>query len=306
MNWLEILVKTNPKNEDQVTDILYTLGANGLTIEDKRDVDALKRDTTNWDFIEEDIIRNGYDGVILKAYFSEEEDLEEILKLAMEKIENENLGEIITKDIDESDWADNWKQHYKTSRLGSSIIIKPSWEEYEPLSGDIIIQLDPGMAFGTGTHETTMMCAEALEKHIRQDKTVIDVGCGSGILSIIAAKLGASYTLGTDLDPMCVRVSKENIIINKVEHQVEILLGNLLDMTDKKADIIVANIVAEVIVGLIPTLKNHLKEDGVFICSGIIEDKTSLVEDTLLDNGYEILEIKKMNGWVAIVSKWVK
>ncbi len=303
MNWVEVLVKTKPENEDIVTDILYTIGANGLTIEDKRDIDALKRNSSDWDFIEEDVINTDYDGVILKAYFSQEEDINNILDKVRTRIQDTNLGEIMTKEIDESDWAENWKQHYKTSRLGTSLIIKPSWEDYEPLSGDVIIQLDPGMAFGTGTHETTMMCAEALEKYIKPDTSVFDIGCGSGILSIIAAKLGAKYTMGTDLDPMCIKVSKENAIINKVENKVEFLQGNLLDMTDKKADIIVANIIAEVIVYLIPSLKNHLNEEGIFISSGIIEEKIPLVENSLRDNGFTIIEVNKKNGWAAIVSK---
>lgn len=303
MNWIEVKIKTKSEYEDIISHILYENGANGLSIEDPRDIEALSKREEDWDFIDPDLIQIDGDGIILKAYYSEEEDIEKITERIKSLVEREGLGEIILSEIDESDWSENWKSHYKTTRIGNSIVIKPSWEIFEPETGDIVIQLDPGMAFGTGSHETTAMCTEALEKYVKPGMTVFDVGCGSGILSVVSAKLGAERVLGIDLDPMCVKVSKENFEINDVEGNTEAIQGNLLDMVDEKADIIVANIIAEVVAGLIPQLGKFLTDDGMIIASGIITDKLNLVEEALLQSQYSILDIKILNGWCAVVAK---
>lgn len=303
LNWIEVKIKTKSEYEDIISHILYENGANGLSIEDPRDIEALSKREEDWDFIDPDLIQIDGDGIILKAYYSEEEDIEKITERIKSLVEREGLGEIILSEIDESDWSENWKSHYKTTRIGKSIVIKPSWEIFEPETGDIVIQLDPGMAFGTGFHETTAMCTEALEKYVKPGMTVFDVGCGSGILSVVSAKLGAERVLGIDLDPMCVKVSKENFEINDVEGNTEAIQGNLLDMVDEKADIIVANIIAEVVTGLIPQLGKFLTDDGMIIASGIITDKLNLVEEALLQSQYSILDIKILNGWCAVVAK---
>jgi ribosomal protein L11 methyltransferase len=303
LNWIEVKIKTKSEYEDIISHILYENGANGLSIEDPRDIEALSKREEDWDFIDPDLIQIDGDGIILKAYYSEEEDIEKITERIKSLVEREGLGEIILSEIDESDWSENWKSHYKTTRIGNSIVIKPSWEIFEPETGDIVIQLDPGMAFGTGSHETTAMCTEALEKYVKPGMTVFDVGCGSGILSVVSAKLGAERVLGIDLDPMCVKVSKENFEINDVEGNTEAIQGNLLDMVDEKADIIVANIIAEVVAGLIPQLGKFLTDDGMIIASGIITDKLNLVEEALLQSQYSILDIKILNGWCAVVAK---
>lgn len=305
VNWLEVVIKTTPDKEDMVSEILYDNGATGLTIEDPNDIAELYKSKDSWDFIEPDLIKTGRDQILIKAYYSEANDLDMILEDITNRIKDKDLGEILAGKVDESDWAENWKIHYKTTKIGDSVVIKPSWEEYKPESGEVVIELDPGMAFGTGSHETTVMCAKALEKHVTPEKTVFDVGCGSGILAIIAAKLGTGKVLAIDLDPMCVKVTKENVIINNVEETIQVEEGNLLHMVNEKADIIVANIIAEVIVDIIPGLKKHLNEDGLFICSGIIESKAEKVKDALEKSGYEILEVDSMNGWVAITSKQV-
>lgn len=305
MNWLEVIIKTSPENEDIVSSILYDNGATGLTIEDPNDIVELDKIEDAWDFIEPDLFKTGDDEIIIKAYYSEAEDLNQIMEDITEKITKGGFGEILTSKVDETDWAENWKIHYKTTKIGDNIVIKPSWEEYQPEPDDIVIELDPGMAFGTGSHETTVMCAKALEKYVNQNTTVFDVGCGSGILGIIAAKLGAGRVLAIDLDPMCVKVTKENAIINQVDESIQVEQGNLLHMVEEKADVIVANIIAEVIVNIIPGLKNHLEKDGIFIASGIIESKAYKVKSALEENGYEIIQTELMNGWTAITSKMV-
>lgn len=310
MKWIEVQVKTTTEAEDIVSNILYDLGANGLAIEDPKDILELSQSKEDWDFIDPSLIDLDFEGILIKAYFSESEDLPdkiELIKQSIEKssqynIDDKALGEVIISEVNDNDWAESWKKYYKPKKIGNRIIIKPSWEEYEPKETDLIIELDPGMAFGTGTHETTIMCAEALEKYMKSGNIVYDIGCGSGILSIVAAKLGADKVLGIDLDELCVKVSKENIELNHVENIVEIKKGNLLDIVHGKANIVVSNIIAEIIAGMTKELKDYLEKDGLFIGSGIIIEKIDLVKDSLEQNGFKILEIKKMNDWSCIVA----
>lgn len=191
---------------------------------------------------------------------------------------NAEENEITINTVDDEDFAETWKKYYKPIKIGNRILIKPSWEEYTLDENDILIELDPGMAFGTGTHETTAMCTEALEKYVKPEDIVYDIGCGSGILSIVAAKLGAKKVVGVDLDELCVKVSNENIVLNHVKQIVEIKKGNLLDVVEGKANIIVSNIIAEIIASMTKDLKHYLVDNGIFITSGIIIEKIPLVE----------------------------
>ncbi len=307
MKWTEVQIQGTSDTEDIITGILYDWGATSLAIEDPKDIEKLSQSEGDWDFIDSSLINLKIDGLLIKAYFSEEEDLEEKVKNIKNSIKNHPIlkaeeHEIKINKVDEEDWAESWKQYYKPVRLGKKIIIKPSWEEYQKKEKDIIIELDPGMAFGTGTHETTIMCTETLEEYVKPGDVVYDIGTGSGILSIVAAKLGAEKVIGVDLDPLCVKVAKENIEINKVENIVEIKNGDLLEVIDNKADIIVSNIIAEVIAGMTKDLKNYLNDKGIFIASGIILEKIDLVENTLIKNGFKIIEIKKTNVWACIVA----
>ena len=307
MNWTEVQIKTTAELEDVISNILYDVGANGLAIEDPRDILEMMKSKGDWDFIDSSLINQDLDGILIKAYFSESEDLENIIQEIKSRIDNnpELIAEenIVTINVvDDNDWAESWKKYYKPIRIGTNIIIKPSWEDYQLLKDDIMIELDPGMAFGTGTHETTMMCTEALERFVKSGDIVYDIGCGSGILSIVAAKLGASKVMGIDLDELCVKVSNKNIILNNVENIVEIKNGNLLEVIEGKANIIVSNIVAEVIAEMTKDLKEYLTEDAIFITSGIILDKIELVENALLNNGFKILNIMRKNEWACIIA----
>lgn len=307
MNWTEVQIKTNAELEDVISNILYDAGANGLAIEDPRDILEMMKSKGDWDFIDSSLINKELDGILIKAYFSESDDLENIIQEIKSRIDNnpeliadENIVTINV--VDDNDWAESWKKYYKPIRIGKNIIIKPSWEDYKLSEDDIMIELDPGMAFGTGTHETTIMCTEALERLVKADDIVYDIGCGSGILSIVAAKLGASKVVGVDLDELCVKVSNKNIELNNVEDLIEIKNGNLLDVVEGKADIIVSNIVAEIIAGMTKDLKEYLNDNGIFITSGIIIDKIELVEKALLENGFRILDIMKKNEWACIIA----
>lgn len=309
MKWTEIKVSTNSENEDIVSSILYEVGAMGLTIEDPHDIVELTKRVDDWDFIDNSLFQNDFEGIVIKAYFSELEDLISIVEEVKSRLEIEPvlaekkpLGKVIISTVDEKDWAESWKKYYKPKRIGRNIVIKPTWESFEELPNDIIIELDPGMAFGTGTHETTIMCAEALEAHVKPHSKVFDIGCGSGVLSIVAAKLGAEKVIGVDLDEVCVKVSNENIEINKVEDIIEIRKGNLLDVVKDKANIIVANIIAEIIVSITADIGGFLEKDGIFISSGIIIEKIPMVEKALVENEFKILEVRKMNSWACIIA----
>ena len=300
MKWLEVQVKTTPENEDAVSGILYNYGATGLAIEDPNDIIEFSRTEKDWDFIDPSLIDLGFDGILIKAYYFIDKGIYDMFELIKDEIEP--YGNISTLEVDDNDWADNWKKYFPVIKIDNNIIIKPSWEVYEEKDGDIIIELDPGMAFGTGTHETTMMCAEALKKYVQKDSVVFDVGCGSGILSIVAAKLGAKEVIGIDLDEMCIQVSNENIRKNDVYDIVTLKHGNLLDVIDTKSNIIVANIIAEVLAEMTKTIDQYLEKNGIFIGSGIIVEKINLVKDALLENGFSIISVKEESGWACIVA----
>lgn len=308
MKWVEVQIKTTTEAEELVTNIMYDLGVTGLAIEDPKDILAFQQSEEDWDYIDPELIKQDYEGVIIKAYFPEDENLLDRIELVRDNIERipynetgKSLGEVTLTEVYEKDWAEAWKKYYKPIKIGEKVVIKPTWEEYEKEKGEIIIELDPGMAFGTGTHETTMMCIEALESYVKNGHKVLDIGCGSGILSIVAAKLGAKKVIGVDLDQMSVKVSNENIHLNKVEDLVEIRLGNLFDVVHEKANIIVSNIIAEVIMDMVDHIGNYLHTGGIFIASGIILEKVDKVKDKLMENGLEILEIKDMGEWALIV-----
>lgn len=309
MTWVEVQIKTSYEFEEIVTNIMYDLGVTGLAIEDPRDILEFEQSEEDWDYIDPDLFGSDLDSITIKAYFPEGEDLIDKIEKVRDNIERNpiekygySLGEVTILEVYEKDWAEAWKKYYKPLKVGEKIVIKPTWEEYEKNDDEIIIEVDPGMAFGTGTHETTILCIRALEKYVKEDDIVYDIGCGSGILSIVAAKLGAKKVIGVDLDSVCVKVSNENININEVDSIVEIKKGNLLDVVEGKAAIIVSNIIAEVIVNMVPLLKDYLNYDGVFIASGIILEKVEMVETILVKEGFKILEINQAGDWASIVS----
>ena len=304
MTWVEVQIKTNAEFEEIVTNIMYDLGVTGLAIEDPRDILEFEQSREDWDFIDPDLFNLELDSMIIKAYFPEGEDLQDKIELVRENIEKnpikkygKSLGQVTTLEVYEKDWAEAWKKYYKPIKIGENIVIKPTWEKYKKDNDEIIIELDPGMAFGTGTHETTILCIKALEKYVKKNSIVYDIGTGSGILSIAAAKLGAKRVEAIDLDQVCVRVANENIKINEVDSIVKVKRGNLLDIIDGKS-----NIIAEVILDMVDSIGDYLYDEGIFIASGIIEGKSKMVEEALNQNGFKILEINKMNDWISIIS----
>ncbi len=310
MKWVEISIKTTTEAVEAVTNILYDAGVAGVSIEDPKDILALEKSETFWDYVDESLLTATFEGAIVKAYLPQSADLIDKVELVKQSVAvlpqhglDIGLGEVTTIEVNEDDWSSSWKQYYKPTKIGKKVVVKPSWEEYEAAEEDIIIELDPGMAFGTGTHETTIMCAQELEAYVNPASLVFDIGCGSGILSIIAAKLGAKRVIGVDLDKVAVEVSLQNIALNDVQGMVDIKQGNLMDTIDEKADIVVANIIADIIILLSKDIKNFLVEDGIFITSGIILDKVDAVSEALESNGLKVVRVNRMGEWAAIVAQ---
>lgn len=306
--WIEIKVITKSEAVEPVSGIFYGLDVKGVAIEDPNDL-LSNRDPLSWDFADTDIFEYGGSSAVVKGYFCENEDIDKIVKYIEGKLnELKEVGieigdaRVITAPVYEEDWSTAWKKYYKPIRLGKRILIKPIWEECEIKEDDILIELDPGMAFGTGTHETTMMCIESLEKYVKEDQRIFDIGTGSGILAISAAKLGAKEVIGVDLDEVAVTAARENVSFNNVNN-IEIKHGNLVDVLTGKADVIVANIIADVIIGLSKDIRKFMAEDGVFIASGIIRDRKEDVLSAMKAENLEIIEVKEMGEWVCIVTK---
>ncbi|AXU28468.1 TPA: 50S ribosomal protein L11 methyltransferase [Clostridioides difficile] len=313
-NWIEITIKTTTEAVEPITNILYEQGAGGAVIEDPKDFLFQKKNELDWDYVEEEVFKkNEEDDVLIKTYVSEEKNVMEFVEIIKQKVLglkdfgiDIGEGSVSLDQVNEADWANAWKAYYKPTKVGQRVVVKPTWEDYAMQDGDLIIELDPGMAFGTGTHETTSMCIRELEKYVNKDSKVFDIGCGSGILAIAAAKLGAKEVVAVDLDEVAVKVAKENVLENKVEKSVSVMHGNLTDVIKDKADVIVANIIADIIKILAKDVQNFMKEDAIFISSGIILDKVEEVKESLIENGFEIVEVQKLGEWSAIVSKLKK
>jgi ribosomal protein L11 methyltransferase len=349
MNWTEVRIKTTEEASDAVSEMLNSIGAAGVVIEDPNDIRKLIEAPGSLDYADDDFMANLGEDVLIKAYFSSETGEEELAALLKEKLAwisrflDVGEGYAGCGSIDDEDWATAWKKHYKPFSIAENIVIKPTWEEYAARPEEIVIELDPGMAFGTGTHETTMLCSQLLGKHIKSGDKVLDAGCGSGILSIVAAKLGASPITAFDIDPVAVRVTNENAVINGVEGSIRAFSGTLDGITtgvvtaggatagriltvdeselkleneeakalavalkeleDAKADVVVANIIADVIVGLTDKVGRYLKPGGLFITSGIIRERKDDVIKACEDNSLCLTEDIEAGEWVAMVFK---
>ena len=310
MKWTELSILTTHEAVDAVTNILHEAGASGVVIEDSKELDK-ERIYKFGEIYALDPADFPKTGVVVKAYLSASsflaETIEEI-KLAITNLVNFdiNIGEnLLTMcEIDEEDWSTAWKQYYHPVKISERFTIVPTWEDYHPVSTDeLIIELDPGMAFGTGTHPTTVMCLQALEKVVKEGDTVIDVGTGSGVLSIGAAMLGAKSVHALDLDEVAVKAARENVELNKMDHIVEVFNGNLLDTVKEPADVVVANILAEIIMSFTDDAFSIVKPGGIYATSGIIGAKKDEVREALKKSGFIIEEVLMMEDWVAIISR---
>lgn len=310
MKWSELSIHTKNEAVEAISNILHEAGASGVVIEDSAEYAKPREDQYGeiYALNEEDFPK---EGVIVKAYLSESSFLNETveeIKAAITNLTkfNIDIGENVVSivEVNEEDWATAWKQYYHPVKISERFTIVPTWEDYSPVSTDeLIIELDPGMAFGTGTHPTTVMCLQGLEKVVKEGDTVIDIGTGSGVLSIGAAMLGAKSVHALDLDEVAVRSAKENVALNKVSDTVQVFHGNLLDTVKEPADVVVANILAEIIMSFTDDAFTIVKPGGLYVTSGIIGAKRDDVKAALEASGFVIEEVLLMEDWVAIIAR---
>lgn len=341
MQWIEILIKTTEDASDAICEMLAQLGADGIAVCDPYEIKRIIEDPESLAYADEGYVDSLGTDVVIRTYFAELDDgfirmgaksdeyidpdgigmiydnitdksmkadeaIAELKRRLDEIREYLDVGEgyISHRYVKDEDWANNWKADYKSFRISDRVVICPSWEETEFAPDDVVIRLDPGSAFGTGTHETTSMCAEFIDKYVTDlgDGKLLDLGTGSGILAIIASKLGAKDVEAIDIDKLAVDVAIDNCSINGCG-AIKCHTGELKDAYEPQYKMIIANIIADVIAAIVPDVKAHMTDDGVFICSGIINTKADRVRDALAKDGMIIVEEHEKNDWIAMVVK---
>lgn len=312
MEWVEITVHTTTLGADMVSETLILHGATGTMVEDRADIPDPTKPNGIWEIIDPNLVNTLPEDVLVHAWFEPDASFAERMQALSAHLDEIRRAvpdldfgtlTIETLNVKDEDWSEVWKKFYKPFRAGKTLVVKPTWEHYDAQPGDKIIEIDPGMAFGSGTHETTGMCLELLEEVVRSGQRVIDVGTGSGILAIGAAMLGAEDVLAIDIDPTAVRVARENVEHNHLEGTITTLEGNLLEKVDATCDICVANIIADVICMFAAPLNDHIVPGGLFICSGIIKEREQDVHDALITADYTILSIRRKGEWVAMLAR---
>ena len=304
MKWIETkIVFDHPDKDlavDLISDVFYDFGLQGVVVEDPR-----IEPEEGWS---EDIIGRP-DHYTVTGYFSDDNRIEKRCKILEEKLlqfkeKLDLIYRVSYKEIDEEDWAHSWKAYFWPQKIGRNIVVKPTWRDYRADSGELVIELDPGMAFGTGTHPSTTMCVAMIEAYLKRGDSFLDVGTGSGILLIAAAKLGAGKFYGVDNDQTAVEIAAENLKLNgfKAQH-MRVICGDLVEGIREKYDIVAANILSQVILDLLKDIRRVLKSGGVFICSGIADKNEKQVVAAMKNIGFEILEISSQDEWVAIAGR---
>ena len=310
MDYAELIVHTTTAGSDTVSDVLMDAGASGTMIEDKADIPDPAKPHGIWEIIDPKLLDSMPEDVLVHAWFEENpalptliENITGRLSALRETMSDVGSLRVETRSVNDKSWADVWKKYFKPFYAGQHLVVKPTWEPFDPAPGDRVIEIDPGMAFGSGTHETTGMCLSILEENIHGGEEIIDVGTGSGILAIGAALLGAGHVLAVDIDPDAVKVAVENVANNHVQDIVSVQQGNLLEKVDAVCDICVANIISDIIISFAAPLMSHIRPGGLFICSGIVSLRGDEVAQALLDAGYEILQRYTRGEWTAFLSR---
>lgn len=308
--WNEFSVHINREATEAVSNILMELGSAGVSVSDRKDFLTLPEYgfDTLWALDEKDF---PVDGVIVKGYFHEQNDFDTIEKELAEKVEGLKAFDLDIKeykieraDVIEEEWANAWKKHYHPVPISRFLTIVPQWEKYEKKHEDErIITLDPGLAFGTGTHPTTRLCLQALETMLRGGETVVDVGTGSGVLTIASSLYGASDVYAYDLDDVAVTSARDNVALNNLDSNITIEPNDLLKGIEVEADVVAANILAEIIVPLIPDAWRVLKPGGLFLSSGIVIEKKEMIIEKLYEQGFQLVQVNQIGDWVAIIAE---
>ena len=315
MKWNQFRLKTTTEAEDIVSSMLADLGIEGVQIEDKIPLTQSDKEQMFVDILPDIPEDDGC--AYLTFYLDEDVDKQELLLKVRQELEEMrsylNVGECTIEEsqTEDVDWVNNWKQYFHQFYIDDILVI-PSWENVEAKDSDkMVIHIDPGTTFGTGMHETTQLCIRQLKKYVTEDTEILDVGCGSGILGMLALKFGAKHSVGTDLDPCAIDATYENMDNNGISRdQYEVMIGNIIDdkaVQDKvgyeKYDIVAANILADVLVPLTPVIIHQMKKDGIYITSGIIEDKEDVVVKAVKEAGLEVLEVNHQGEWVSVTAR---
>ena len=317
MDWTEVKIYTTSEGTDAVCGSLLRIGINGFMITDPKDLEEFMADkTANWDYIDEKLINNNNTEAYVTVYLPGNEqgaDMLSAIRLELQALKardnDKKFGRLEAElaNVREEDWANNWKQYFKPFNVGEKLLIKPSWENCEP-NGRTILEIDPASSFGTGQHYTTKLCLELTEKYIRNGSRILDLGCGSGILSIGAVLLGAEYACAVDIDSNSVKTAKENALKNNIpEEKYLSLCGNIIGdeklreeiASTGKYDLITANIVADILNAMAPFFGDFLTENGILVVSGIITERADEVTENIRSHGFEMLGIKEDGGWAA-------
>ena len=308
MKWCEVSIQTTHEATELISEIFTDLGASGVVIEDPELINDYIT-SGKWDYTDIPIATET-EVVTVKAYLPVNGELEGRLqtfnnevRLLGERGVSTVPGIISTNELEDEDWSDTWKKYFHTEKPGDRIVIKPTWEKYTAKDNEIVVELDPGAAFGTGTHATTSMCIKELEQLVQPGMTVFDIGTGSGILSIIAAKLGAASIRAVDYDDSVLKIVQENIEQNHVEDKISVGQSDLMKNVQGKANLVIANIVADIIIRLFDQLDEHLEEDGTLLTSGIIEDRIDDVINAATAHGYGVVKRMENKGWACITFK---
>ncbi|PZE22719.1 50S ribosomal protein L11 methyltransferase [Paenibacillus xerothermodurans] len=327
MRWHEVTVHTTEEAIEMISNFIHELGAGGVSIEESGTLNK-QRDTSLGQWYELPLNDIPEGRAVIKGYFSEGTDMDEVLKSLTQSVEQLAEFDIDTgnptfelQDVDDEDWANAWKQYFKPLRVSERLTIKPTWEEYTPAADELIIELDPGMAFGTGTHATTALCLRTLEGVVKPGDDVIDVGTGSGVLAIAAAKLGAKRVLALDLDPVAVSSAQENARLNGLQNQITVKHSDLLQVLQEQTDgrseaaaevplgvrlpvqVVVANILAEIILLFVQDVYDVLEPGGTYVVSGVIKSKQQDVEQALAAVGFSVTGQYEEQDWVVIVAR---
>lgn len=308
MKWCEISIQTSHEAVELIAEIFRDLGAFGVVIEDPELVNDYIT-SGKWDYTDIPIAKET-EVVVEKAYLPVNGELEGRIQTLQQEIKalesrgvNTAPAVLTTAELQDEDWSDTWKQYFHTEKPGERVVIKPTWEEYEPKDDEVVIELDPGAAFGTGTHATTSMCIRQLEKLVKPGMTVFDVGTGSGILSIISAKLGAKNIQAVDYDDSVLKIVEENLEQNNVQDIISVAQSDLMQNVHGKAELVIANIIADIIIRLFDQLDEHLEKGGTLLTSGIIEDRIEDVLAAAEKHGYGVVERLENKGWACITFK---
>nr|WP_317399111.1 50S ribosomal protein L11 methyltransferase [uncultured Gemmiger sp.] len=302
MEWTDITITVPQKYADTAEAIATMVANGGIYIEDYSDLEQQAWEIAHVDLIEQDLLDQPRDIVKVHMYLAPDENLAEVLPLFRERLDASGIEYTLsTTGVEQEDWQNAWKKYYHAMDIGKRLAIVPGWEEYQ--TDRTVITMDPGMAFGTGTHETTSLCLEVLDERVKSGERMLDIGTGSGILAIAALKLGAAEAEGVDIDPMCVRTAGENAQRNGVQDRFKVLVGDLSDKASGVYNIITANIVASAILSLAPHVPALMADGAVFIASGIIDTRKDEVLEGLRAAGLDPFEVHEKRGWVCIVCR---